>query len=167
MSTLILPVFKGLPHWGGVTVEAEPGLHLLREDLCVTRNFWDDNAPSSIADLVQRFEAAEHFYYPLGFSVRSIVLAASFEWIATWPFRRQVGPGKFARMADLEGAYPWDVEANDTIFQLHIDREYRRLLSVGGASPDEAADNWRHVASSLRKLSREINLDQATPPQQT
>jgi len=58
------------------------------------------------------------------------LLAASFEWIATWPFRRQVGPGKFARMADLEGEYPWDVEANDTIFQLHIDRKYRRLLSV-------------------------------------
>ena len=164
MSTLILPVFKGLPHWGGVTVEAEPGLHLLREDLCVTQNFWDDNAPSSISDLVKRFEAEKPFDYPLGFSVRSIVLAASFQWIATWPFRRQVGPGKFARMEDLEGGYPWDVEANDTIFKLHIDRKYRRLLSVGGASPDEAADNWRHVASSLRKLSSENNHDQKTLP---
>ena len=167
MSTLILPVFKGLPHWGGVTVEAEPRLHLLREDLCVTQNFWDDNAPSSISDLVKRFEAEKPFDYPLGFSVRSIVLAASFQWIATWPFRRQFGPGKFARMEDLEGGYPWDVEANDTIFKLHIDRKYRRLLSVGGGSPDEAADNWRHVASSLRKLSSENNHDQTTPPQQT
>ena len=100
--------------------------------------------------MVKRFRDAVPFETPLCFRVRSITVAAPFEWTVTWALGRRVGAGVFRHMKDLVGGYPWEREANDVLFELHVDKQYRKLLTVGGSNPDEAAQNWGKVATAMR-----------------
>ena len=103
MSRFTLRAVK-LPNWVGAEVDCEVSLKLLREDLCVTRDFFSDNDAVSFEDMVKRFRKAVPFEFPLYYRVRSIVIAASYEWTVTWALGRRVGPGVFCRMKDLEGS---------------------------------------------------------------
>ena len=143
-----------IPHWKGVEVDCEVSLALLREDLGVNREFFVENDAKSFADMTARFYRAEAYWTPISYRARSMVIAASFEWTVTWTLQRRVGPGVFRKMRDLEGGYSWEREANDVVFELHVDRRYRKLLTVGGGNPDEAAQNWDAVAQAVRRTGR-------------
>ena len=134
-----LPDF-GIPSWTIAPVYVDLALNLIREDLCVTREFFNDYAVWSLDELLIKFVNVEPFATPLIYTLRFQFAAITYQtYVSGCLLRRN------RRMTEsrglIQGARLWDNFPDDTILELCVDRHYRRKLRVGVALEKQATQH--------------------------
>jgi hypothetical protein len=143
--------------WTGWRVAIEPQIWLTEHNW--VGDFFDRYTVDTLDEAMARFFDERHDDLVI-YRCHALDVIPAFEWYAEWPLLRRGKSGGFVRRQPRRGAVPWELVADDTLFELARRPEgplgftWTYLLSVGGRSQEEALANWMFWARFFRRARR-------------
>ena len=128
---------------------------------CVDERFFKVFAADSLEQAVSHL--VKNSDMPLRYRVVDKAAAMHLTCDVTWPLNRRGDSEGFDSRRLRQGPAPWDYETDDTLFEvwrraemlgMRYPQPWTLMLTVGGRSRTDAAENWSLVASILRPYVR-------------